>query len=374
MADTLGCGTYEVYFNTRGGYAHVFRARNITEISWGRKLNEVSEATVTFSLNGQDDACCNGVGTINPWQHEISIYRDGIEVWCGPVINGSIDLEAMTANYTAKDLSVWFDKRWVEIMGTDVDFEETDVTTIYDWLINHAYNKDPWNMEWYLSPMGIPINKTYTGAEIGERWAGSFPIVGDELRDLTQYGIDFTVIRRTMVGGNLEDAASSPTALLTDRSWASLPKIQITGGSMATEVGVAGGNSGTTGWYDDQIWIERNTDPTYGLLQQFYPAPELDEETTITHPNAITQKAYNLHELKKIPFVYVKGGALAPNAPVTFDSLIPGRVFRVELTQTCRTIQANYRLYQIDVQYGNKQETVSPQLTPLGAEAIADGS
>jgi hypothetical protein len=373
MADTLGCGTYEVYFNTRGGGTHIFRARNLIQVTWNRTLNEVSEAQISFALNGQDEACCNGVGTINPWQHEISIYRSGVEVWCGPVINATIDLEKMTATYQAKDLSAWFDHRWVELQGSDQEWEEADVTEVYAWLVNHAYGKDPWNMEWYLSPMGIPMDRTYIGSSSGERWAGSFPSVGDELRDLSQYGLDFTTVRRTMIGGNLEDANEQPTARLIDKAWSTLPQIQITGGGMSTEIAVAGGNAGYTGWYDDQIWIERMSDPTYGLLQTFYPAPELDDEDTTKLPNAITQKAYNLHALKAHPYVYVKGGSLSQEAPVTFDQLIPGRVFRVELLQTCRTIEADYRLYGVSVEF-NGQETITPQLTPLGAEAIADGS
>lgn len=368
--ETLGCGTYEAYFNTRGGGSFVCRIRNLTQLSWGRKLNEVSEAQVSFSLNGQEEECCNCVETVNPWEHELSIYRDGVEVWCGPVINGTVDLSSMTATYQARDLSTWFDHRWVEVVGNDQEWEETDVSDVYDWLVNHAYSKDPWNMEWYINRMGIPINRIYTGTEPGERWAGSFQVVGDELRDLLQYGIDYTVVRRTMIGGNLEDANAPASVRLIDNSWATLPTIQITGGNMATEVGVAGGNSGYTGWYDDQIWIERDQSSPYGLLQTFVPAPELDEEDTRLLPNAISQKAYALKALKGEPYIYVKGGELSQHAAVTFDQLIPGRVFRVELLQTCRTIQTDYRLYEVNVQYGPNGETVAPVLTPLGAEEL----
>lgn len=372
--NTLGCAKYEAFFTTRGGGQFVCRATNLKALSWNRKLNEVSDAKITIGLNGQDPACCNCVDTINPWEHEITISRDGVEVWCGPVVNAEIDLQAMTATYEARDLSTWLDHRWVEVVGNDQEWEEADVTTIYGWLINHAYGKDPWNMEWYLEEMGVPIDRIYTGREANERWAGSFPIVGDELRDLMQYGIDYTVVRRTLIGGNLNGVMTEPIGTLIDRSWASLPKISVVGGNMATEVGVAGGNGGYTGWYDDQIWIERMKDRTYGLLQSFYPAPELSDEDTTQHPNAITQKAYNYHQLKKQPYVYVKGGTLAPDAPVTFDQLIPGRIVRLGLTETCRTIEANYRLYQVDVTYSEGEESVAPQLTPLGAEVIADGS
>lgn len=371
--DTLGCGQYEVYFKSRGGDTFICRARNLTSVNWNRKLNEVSEASVAFALNGQDAECCNCVGTINPWEHEIAIYRDGEEVWCGPITNGDIDLETLTATYQAKDLSAWFDHRWVEVFDTDVDFEEVDVAEVYAWLIQHGYYKDAFNLTWQIGRMGVPINKTYIAAvPPQDRWSGHFPNIGSELRDLSQYGIDFTVVRRVLVGGDLE-SNTDVSAILYDKHWAKLPKISIVGGAMATEVGVAGGNSGYYGWSDEQIWIERGDDEyaaRYGLLQSLFPAPELDEEDTTALPNAITQKAYNLRQLKKEPFVYVKDGSLAQDAPVTFDQLIPGRVFRVDLTQTCRTVQANYRLYQVDVQFSGQGETVGVQLTPLGAEAL----
>lgn len=371
--DTLGCGVYEAYFKTRGGDTLVCRARNLTQLTWGRKLNGFSEAKLTFALNGQDSECCNCVGTINPWEHELAIYRDGQEVWCGPIVNGGIDLEGLTAEYEARDLSAWFDHRWVENFGGDVEFEEADIAVVYRWLVEHAYIKEPWNMEWYVTDTGVPIDRTYTGIESQDRWSGSFPNVAKQLNDLSRSGIDFTVVRRVMLAGNLEQESGTVEATLADHAWAKLPKIKIVGTGMATEVGMGGGGGGSEGWDDDQMWIERPYDEArarFGLLQSFYPAPDLDEEDTTTLPNALTQRAYELRQQKCEPFVYVNGGSLSQQAPITFDQLIPGRVFRIALTQTCRTIEANYRLYGVQVDYGEDGETVTPELTPLGAEAI----
>jgi len=128
MVDKLGCGTYEAYFNERKGERHTCRIRNISSLSWNRKLNETSDATVSFSLNGWEAECCNCVETVDPWSHELSIYRDGAEVWCGPVINGGIDLNSMTATYEARDLSAWFDHRWVELyVQEDEEFDEAPI-------------------------------------------------------------------------------------------------------------------------------------------------------------------------------------------------------------------------------------------------------
>jgi hypothetical protein len=369
----LGDGTYEVYFKTRGGARFLCRARNITSVSWSRKMNDVSQASVTIALNGLDDECCDCIATVNPWEHELAVYRNGVEVWVGPVVNGTIDLAALTASYEARDLSAWFDHRWVEVLDVDKEFEEVNISEVYKWLIEHAYNREPWNMSWVIPNTQIPIDRTYTARDSGERWAGTFQSVGDELRDLAQSGIDTTVVRRTLIAGDLQ-AETKITQLLTDEHWAVLPTISIIGTSMATEVGVGGGNGGYSGWYDDQIWIERaNSDSNgarYGLLQSFYNAPELDEEDTTELPNAVTQQAYNLREAKKEPFVYIQGGSLSSRAPVQADELIPGNVYRVSLSETCRSIESDYRLFGVSVTMGDRGETVSLEMTPLGADAL----
>lgn len=373
VGGTLGCGQYEAYFKTRGGDTFVCRATNLINLTWGRRLNEVSEANVTFNLKGFEGDCCECVSNINPWEHELSIYRDGEEVWCGPVTGGELDISNGTMRFDAKDLSTWFDRRWVEVLDQDVEFEEADITEVYNWLINHAYSKDPWNMQWYFNTrLGIPIDRIYTAFESPDRWGGTYQMVGEELRGLTNSGIDHTVVRRTMVAGDLRDSTNI-VARLTDKHWTTMPNISIVGTAMATEVAVAGGAGGYGGWADDQIWIERPYDDDrrrFGLLQRFDVAPTLDDALTTSLPNPISQQAYNLRELRRRPFEYIQGGQLSQHAPVTFDTLVPGRYIRVDFEQTCRPVASNYLLTSISVSFGNDGESVSIELVPPGSEDL----
>lgn len=375
QTDLLGCGVYEVYFKTRGGDYFVCRALNMTNLTWGRKLNGVSEASITFAMSGSQGNCCGCIAQINPWQHEMSVYRNGEEVWCGPVTGGEVDEAAGTARFDAKDLSAWFGKRWVEAVDTDVEFEEADIVDVYNWLISHAYYKDPWNMEWFFSQprLGIPIDRTYVSFDPpNDRWGGNYPTVEAEMSDLSQSGVDYTTVRRVLVAGDLQ-SSTDVVARLSDNHWNSPPKIIIGGVGMATEVGVGGGAGGSEGWYDDQIWIHRPNDAAreqYGLLQYFEAAPDLDEEDTRSVPNAIAQRAYGLRELKKLPYEYIQGGGLSAQAPVTFDELVPGRYFRVDLAQTCRSIIGNYMLTSVNVSYSNDNESVNIELTPPGVETL----
>lgn len=369
----LGCGQYEVYFQTRGGDTFVCRARNLVSLTFNRLLNDTSEATAVLALNGQDSECCACAGSIDPWEHEMAIFRDGVEVWVGPIVNIDIDLDSLRATFFANDLFAWTDRRWVELPGNDYEVEEVEMASVFDWLLSHGYYKDPWNMQWTLSQTGIPLDKFYPGFEAPDRWGGLYPTVGDELRQLTRSGCDFTVYRRVLIGGGIQVNPPVEIPRLIDTHWAKLPTIKVVGSSMATEVGVAGGNSGTFGYYDDQMWIEATDDEyraRYGLLQRFYAEPELDEEDTTFLPNAITQTAYGLREIKKQPYTYIQGGELAQGAPIEFEELIPGAVISVGLLQTCRTIDTDYRLTQVSVTYDADRESVAVEMTPKGVEAL----
>ena len=371
---TLGCGVYEVWFKTRGGNNFVCRARNLVSFNYARILNEVSEAKVTVALNGVDGDCCDCVGNINPWEHEIAIFRDGVEVWCGPVVNAEINLTDLTATFDCKDLFTWTDNRWIEVFNADYNAEDVDASEVFQWILSHVYNKDPWNMTWSTyGQTGVVLSKFYPAYDPGERWGGTYPIAGEELRALSRSAVDFTCIRRHLICGDLSTNPPVELPLLIDRHWALAPRIVISGGTMATEVGVAGGNGGTMGWADDQIWIEGPNDEyrqRFGLLQRFTVEATLDEENTSFAPNAVAQLAYGMRELKKAPYVYVDGGELSKDAPVDFNTLIPGAVIRIALSQTCRTVEGNYRLSGVTVSSNGADETVALQLTPEGAVGL----
>lgn len=375
--ETLGCGTYEAHFKERGGHTFVGRARDLTSLSWQRRLNDVSEAHITFSLSGDESATCCGLAAIvNPWEHELSIYREGNEIWCGPVSGGEINEAEMTATFDAKDLSAWFDHRWVEPVDTDVEFDEVDVTVVFNWLIEHGYSKDPFNLEWFVGdPLQVPLTREYISFDPpGERWGGVYPNIGTELRDLVKSRIDYTTIRRVLIAGDLQTATANNPVRLMDRAWETQPKITIVGSGMATEQGVGGGNGGYYGYDDTDMWIERPNDDArqrFGLLQNFEAAPDLDEEDTSSTPNMVTQRAVELRSIRSEPFIYLQGGTLSQNAPVTFDQLIPGRRFRVDLSKSCREVHHDYLLTEVNVSLGDGAESVAITLVPPGLSKVA---
>lgn len=372
---TLGCGTYDVYFKTRGGQSNVCRALNVTSISFNRTLNDTSQAAISVTTNGVTEECCRCYSEIRPWKHELAIYRDSKLVWDGPITNIVHRQGGLIIDFTARDLSAWFDKRLISIFNTDYEVEDVDIKEVFQFLVNLAYTKDPWNMTWEFFDTGIPITKFYPGYFAPDRWGGLYTIIGDEIRDLTRSGIDWTIVNRNMVAGNLEIGdPNTPALMFTDQVWQTIPDITIEGGGMATSVGVAGGQGGFYGYADDQMWIEDPADTyrsEYGLIEAFFQEDTLDEEDSTVTPNAITQNAHGRRELKKAPFISISSGTLSSEAPFDFSSLIPGTRAQLRLGQTCLSLSDAYRLYSIDVSVDNKKgEQVNTQLAPIGVDDV----
>jgi hypothetical protein len=236
-----------------------------------------------------------------------------------------------------------------------------------------------------LTATGVPITKYYPSRDTGERFGGTYPIVGDEMRDLAEEGVDFTVVNRHMFGGNIE--ASPPLAqplILLDAHWAKLPNLTVSGIDMSTRVIVAGGGGGNDGWYDEEIWIEPpvsspittdNLTPNqrrYGLMETFSAKEHLWDEDTTIDPNATTQNAFARHELSSQPFVYMSGGQLSQKAPISFSTLIPGVRIEVAMNETCRPFVDEYRLRSLSVTVTDLQENVDIELTPVGVDTLRE--
>lgn len=381
----LGCGTYDVYFREKCGITrYKCRVPKVTGIQYNRQLNETSEAQITVALGGYDEACCECIGDINPWQHEIAIFRDGMEVWTGPIVEIQFDYGNDKATFYARDLSAWFDHRVVELLEDDYDVEDIDSKDVFEWLVNHAYCKDPWCMTWSFSPTGVNMTRLYYAFFNGERWGGKYPIIGEELRDMTQYSVDWTVVDRHMYGGALQTTPPfTREIILLSHHWNTSPVIKVSGLNMSNRVIMAGGSGGNDGWVDEEMWIEPPiTGPikpsqltgdqrTFGLLESFESKQELDDEDTTQQDNAITQAAWGKYQLSNAPYSYIEGGTLDKGAPVNFSDLIPGSIFEIRMSEACRPFQGQYRLTSVDVNIsGSTDETVSVMFAPVGVSNV----
>lgn len=364
----LSCSQYQLYIAQRGGKTLVCQLKGASEIRFNRTLNTHSEANVTVAM---DTKCTDALSGVNPWQHELLIFRGEQLVWCGPLVQIKYSPSTSKVALYARDLWAWTDKRFIEIKDKDYDVEDVDSVEVFKWILSHAYDKQPWGMTWHLSPTGIPITRFYPAYIAPDRWGGLYLNCGQELRNITTYGIDFTVVNRTLYGGSLVVKPPRNIILkIADQNWVLAPDITVNGAQMSTRTAVAGGAGGYYGFYDEQMVIVETPDSPFGLLETFTTKFELDDEDTTEEPNAITQEALGRHLLLSRPIALISGGQLAGNSPFDFNDLIPGMPISIGLLNSIRKLDNEYRLVGLSVSVSQTSETIDLSLTLPGISDV----
>lgn len=362
----LNCSNYEVYIAMRGGNPLVCALKPVG-LSFTRTLNDFSTATVTCAV---DSACLTCLADLDPWLHEVLIFRNSQLVWCGPLTSLTYKQADSKVVLNARDLLAWAEKRLIELKDEDYEVEDVDIAEVFNWVLGHGYAKDPWGMTWTLAPTGVPISKLYPGYFAPDRWGGSYPVVATELRGLSQAGIDYCVINRHLYGGDLAITPPVSQVLkIADQNWTRTPDVTINGATMSSRTVVAGGRGGYWGWYDDQIWIEETTEP-YGLLETFVSRGDASDADTTVLPNIITQEAAARHAILKRPVARIAGGQLSGQNPYDFNQLIPGLPVEVGLVKSLRNLEIHYRMYSLSVDVSAEAEAISMSLSSPGIDEI----
>lgn len=382
----LGAGDYTVMYRERCDTDRFLGQATITGGTYGRVLNEVSSASIEVSLDSGSPECCGIYSTLNPWQHELAIFRNGVEVWCGPIVRMELDFYHGKGTVEARDLFAWTDKRLIELADTDYEVESADIKDVFEWVLNHAYCKDPWCMSWNFEPVGIPIDRRYPAypKADGTPWGGAYPVAGEELRNLTSAGVDWTVVGRHMWGGSVQISTPVPTtSVLYDSHWTSAPKIIVAGHDMCNRLVLLGGNGGYDGWDSTSMWVEPQqphgpitsdsltaAQQRFGLMEVAKKDGRASDIDTSYVPNSLSQAAFAEFTLTELPYTYIEQGTLSPYAPISIDALIPGARFDIRLTNSCRLVYNAYRLYNVDVQFSPGHEEVSVKFAPVGVDGL----
>ncbi len=340
----LGCGSYEIFAQTRGG-KNVLGLLDYQSASFGGVLDDISSASVTIGSRGLANSdCCRVLQQINFYEHEISIQRDGVEVWVGPVLDPSFSEDSVTI--PARDLFHWFERR---VLPTDRNITD-DLASIFDQFATDALSID-------TSP-NISIAPNPTGV-IGQRTviANNFDRAADRLRELSTTALDFTARGRTIICGG--QTVTTPAIAVLSAELLTGAKITPKGSIMATDVIVTGQTlaNGTQ--------MIARAGAGSGLVQVVYSEPSILDQPSLDHA------AQSYYAMLSDP-VYVEGGVLDPQTPFDFADLISGARVDVALMIGCKTLIGPQRLKSFGVNLVNDPngftETISPVLIPLGLQ------
>lgn len=342
----LGCGRHQVLLAERGGDPII--ELPYESLRWGRRLDDMSDASITVPTVGlSDEECCWAISIMQAWEHELVIHRDGTLVWAGPLAEPSFTMDSATV--PARDLFAWMERR---VLPVDRAFDLVDLGTIFQ-----TYVDDVLAVE---NSMGLIVAASTVGV-IGSRsvLATELRRAADELRELARSGIDWTMVGRTMqVGGEEVPVSTLPpiTAdLLTD------VKATVRGLSAATHVFVVGSAGADAG--EPIVGEAGGTDATFGLLQSVF------SESSIEDSNSARYAAINHLDLLELPPLYIEGD-LDPSVAIGIDELIPGALVDVVMDVGCRRVDETFRLLTVDVSDGVGGETVHVSFAPAGTRSL----
>ena len=264
-----------------------------------------------------------------------------------------VDADGDDVSIEARDLMRWL---WKRRLRRDHDYTDTDLAAIFE-----AYAIDALALD---NSMGLVVSSSPCGI-VGSRrvLALQHMICGDQLEELAQTGVDWTVIDRTvLVGGAVTPSTLTLPPLLTDESFVNPPRVTYDGEQQATDWLIRGAGVGDG---PDAVYGEAG-----GVTSEYGLVDRVESNEEILDSGSAQRAAASRLALTGTEFAVVSEGVLTPNAPITISQLVPGQVVTIRLQSSCIPILRDYRLSSVGVSASGEQpEQVTIGLQPVGSGA-----
>lgn len=335
----LGCGTHRAAIFDRCESAKVADLDDIAHVMWQRVLDGHSESVVEVGRNG---SCCRALENVRAGRHELVIWRDGEQVWSGPLMRPEFHADGTILR--ARD-------RWVQLDGHAIrrDMELSgDYTDIAVTLLEHALTHPDGGVD--ETCILADLDARATGVLTDVEYKAYQRTMGAELRNLVRGPLNATFLGRRLVLFGPEGLGR--TAMLQDKDFLDDITVVEDGYALATRVIVVG---------DGVIGACGGTDPYYGLWERII------QDNTITSQRGA--EALACAELNQHPPLVVSvpnGAQLSQNAPVAISELVPGVEVPVWSQRTCREVNQNLVLTRLQVEQDEQGERVMVTLSPAG--------
>jgi len=340
----LGCGSYSVRLVNDG--RPILETKRVTSVVWGRRLDEVSTATITIPVAGTDlRACCERANLIEPLRTEVEITRDGFVVWVGYLMR-DVTFSRDHIIINAHDILGWTERR---VLGNH-DYVATDLLDIaLGYLADPNLDDFPWlSLIAQATPTGILADRKVLASE--------YRFASDPLGELYETGLDITVAAGRIYIG--PEVATCGHIVLRDTDFNGSPEVKLDGLERATRVIVKGAN---------------------GIVSVYPPEPEphcyrdadhVSEDQDILDQASADARAQSLYARLSSSYPYYvhipQGSGLRSTAGVHINALIPGNKFQFESKTLCIPIAMGMRLVALDVEASSGSEQVRVTLEPLG--------
>lgn len=386
----LGCVLdYEIMVTARCGSPKLCELSEfVTSVKWQRTLDNISQATVIIAKTGDFySPCCQCIGDIEPWCHELQIIRNGEFVWTGPIYE--VDENVETVTITARDVLSWLDVRFFpngNVNGDSFDFSANPlpVTEIAREIIvfGTAGKYDPVHFpnitlldcDPCISQNLIiyPSTTTY-GAKFTALDGTAFSM----LQTLNKYTLDFTTFGRSIILGKIASFVTNPVVVLTSEMILGDISFKKDGSLFGDRfyMRFSGDDQGVA--VCDTIIPPPLTVPCPAVVDapNFYCHGLVERQIQDSIGNTSNIVAQDLGEQEYIPLAGIRaprtidfksGATLSPETPLGINEIIPGSLIKTSLTSFCidQGIQ-NFRLTDLNVSMDAQGETVQISMSPI---------
>ncbi len=274
-----------------------FPCRAVLGNKWGREQTEVSIGDFSIATGEGEEL----LEDLRPWLHWITVWDNDVGVWTGPIQKATLGSE--TSTITARDVSTFMWRTRVPISRTWSETSPVDIAL------------ELWNLmlqqhRVQTVPQAIP---TLADSTFTVRADADSQMLHQVMDLLVKVGLDWTV-----VGGRPVLGTFPQTPIVELHECDFLVEIQrIRDGTQTfNNVRVQGQNFAQTGIV-----------PLAGMDLQGLVS--LDDLSGVDNIQRATREYVGGSAAIRDTLYIPPGASLHPDAPVTLDDLVPGRVFLV---------------------------------------------
>lgn len=292
-----------------GRIVGVFPCTSQSSVMWGREANEVSPCEI--KVHTQLDV--ELIEELRPWVHWVTVWEDDTPVWTGPM--RKIQIRRDLTTITARDPSAFM---WRTRVPTTRTWVDTAPARVADTLWQAMFELHQIRAKPVILP-GASTDTFNLSAKADAR------MLYQLMNDLQKVGLDWTVVAGRPVLGTFP---SDPVAELAECDFMDDLERVRDGSQMFNDIRVQGQN-----------WAQNATSDLAGLHLQHLVS--LDDLFGVSNIQRATQQyardLARFRDLIEVP----SGAALHPDAPVTMDDLVPGKVLRIHADSAVQSMRVD---------------------------------
>lgn len=346
---SLGTGDNVAVIYERGGTRRLFEVPAVASLEWGRSLDAISRSTIGTTparsgTRGWAD-CCSELAQVQPWRHEVVMYRSGERVWEGPVRR--VIQNRSGVQVIASDVLGWSERRvqTTDLIGAaDVgDVAQDALTAVFSGVVSNVLT--------YLDVTGVTGDlDSVFDVKAGGYWSAL-------LSTLVGLGLSYTVVGRRIILWDTADTPLGETPILNPtRHLIGDVETAREGDDLAVDA-FAVNDDGEVGTSTE--------DPTYyGAVQRTVQASGVVGVAALNDVAARWQALrYPVPESLNVP----DGSTLHCDAPFPIEALVPGVVTPVKVTDLCWPVEQSMILTAVKVTQDQAGEKVGVTYAPIAS-------